>query len=237
MTEPNRRIGVLASGGGSTFEAVQDAIETEEITGIEIAVVVCNNGPENPDARVWERANRLGIDIVQISNKTERTCTLPEINGEPVKGAISFEASKKMMSLADDRGLSMYVGLGFMKKIIGEVLQGIPIANEHPGPLGPDKLTAGKWGTGVQEEVMRQGLEYSGPTMHWMDTRLDEHGMPAYDTGQEIDHKPVKVTNAMRQEWEQNGTVDLLKYEVMRVEKLWVPSWIVKAAEQINVSA
>lgn len=231
----NARIGILASGGGTTFEfGVHDAIQTGRISGVEIGVVICNNGPNNPDAQVWERANRLGVDIVHISNLTQDTCTVPTVKGEPVKGTISFEASEAMLALAKNRGLDLMVGLGFMKRIVGPALQELSFANEHPGPLGPNLLTAGKWADGVQEKVMELGLAYSGPTMHWMDKRVDKNGLPTYDTGPEIGHEPVEVTDDMLAEWMATKKVKLLKEAVMQVEKEKVPLWIVKALGELN---
>lgn len=107
----------------------------------------------------------------------------------------------------------------------------VPVANTHPGPL---PATAGEHGTGVQEKVMQLGLEYSGPTFHWMDERIDVDGLPQYDSGAQIGHEPVKVTEDMAIEWAEEGTVDALKDEVMRVEKLLVPKWIHLALEQLQ---
>lgn len=229
-SSPEFRIGVLASGGGTTFEAVQLAIETGEFEDTEIAFVVCNNGPTNPEAKVWEKARRLGIDIHHISNLTQEPCTLPTIEGEPVSGTISYEASRRLVGLADGYDIDMYVALGYMKRVIGTAIEEVPIANTHPGPL---PATAGEHGTGVQEKVMQLDLENSGPTFHWMDERIDVDGLPQYDSGAQIGYEPVKVTEDMAIEWAEEGTVDILKNEVMRVEKLWVPKWIHLALEQL----
>jgi hypothetical protein len=71
-----------------------------------------------------------------------------------------------------------------------------------------------------------------------METEVDEEtGLPAYDAGKEIGHFPVKVTDAMQAQWDTSGEVTLLKNEVMRLEKLWVPSWIHKALKQIEANA
>jgi folate-dependent phosphoribosylglycinamide formyltransferase PurN len=177
---PEFRIAILASGGGTTFEAVHTAIETGELQDTEIAYVVCNNGPKNPDARVWEKAQRLGVDIHHISNLTQEPCTLPELDGGPMSGTISYEASEKLVGLAEGYDIDMYAALGYMKRVIGPAIEQIPIANTHPGPL---PATAGEHGTGVQEKVMRLGLDYSGPTFHWMDDRIGIDGLPQYDSG------------------------------------------------------
>ena len=227
------KIGVLASGGGSTFEAIYHAIEQGNLPGVEIAFVACNNGPNNPSAGVWERANRLHVPIYHVSNATEPNRTFPEVDGEEVEGAISHGVSNRLLDLADSEGIGMYVALGYMRKIIGRVLQEVPITNNHPGPLGPKLLTAGEHGDGVQEKVLRLGLSHSGPTMHWMDTRVDENGLPAYDSGPEIGHEPVEVTEEMKEEWARCGTVKLLKEAVMDVEKKMTPRWITRARDQV----
>lgn len=225
------RIGVLASGGGTTFEALQQSILDGQLVGVSIEFVICNNGPTNPDAGVWARAERLGIPIYHVSNRTQRECTVPE-----TPGTISYEASEKIVQYADDYGAHMLVTLGYMKRLIGDVLE-IDIANTHPGPLGPNRLTAGFHGDGVQEEVMRKKLAFSGPTFHWLSRELDADGLPAYDMGEEIGHKRVNVTYEMWAEWRNARAVTLLKKEVMRVEKLWVPTWVGMARDQVLASA
>ena len=227
---PEFRIGVLASGGGTTFEALHQAIQTDELANTEIAFVVCNNGQANPDALVWEKAHRLGVDIFHVSNKTQEDCTLPIVDGLPMSGTISYEASEKMAKLAREYGVRMFAALGFMRRVIGQVIEEVPIVNTHPGPL---PATAGQHGTGVQEEVMRRGLDFSGPTLHWMEAGVDGSGVQQYDVGQVIGHEPVPLTDDMKSEWDEFGTVGILKKEVMRVEKLWIPKWIAVAEAQL----
>lgn len=229
------KIGILAGGGGTTFEAVHNATQTGDLADTNIACVISNNGLNNPDAEIWEKATRLGVDIHHVSNKTQVDCTLPIIKGKPATGTISYEASARIAELTDLYGLDMLVALGFMRRVIGKALKEIPIANIHHGPL-PE--TAGKHGIHIDEEVMIQGLDYSGPTLHWMDKRFDGDGLPMYDLDQNnlsliIGHEPVKVTSAMRQEWQDHGTAKLLQAEDMRVEKLHVPGWIHLALEQL----
>ncbi len=228
----------MASGDGSTFEAVHYAIETGELKDTEIAFVICNNGPNNLSAGIWERARRLDIDIFHVSNLTERTCTVPVVGGQPVKGTVSYEASERMAELSEQYDIRMLVALGFMRKIIGKVIKEFPIANAHHGPL-PE--TTGKYGKGIDEAVMEQGLDFSGPTFHWMDKRIDENGLPIYDLDQSnlaliIGHERVLVTKAMRREWRDHKTATLLQAENVRVEKLWVPKWINLALGQLDAA-
>lgn len=223
------RVGILASGSGSTFEALYEHIQQGRIQDTEIAFVICNNGP-NSYAGVWERAARLGIDIFHVSNLTQEKCTVPIVGGEPVKGTISFEASDRIVDLADERGVNMLLGMGYMKRIIGSALQELEIPNWHPGPL---PATAGKHGDGVQEKVMQLGLKYSGPTCHWMDKRVDENGMPMYDSGPIIGHSPLRITRKMNREWRRKGTVTIAKAAVMDREKAKIPKFLGAARQQL----
>lgn len=223
------RVGVLASGGGTTYEALWWAIHRGSIKNTQIAFVVCNQS----DAGVWKRAQSLKTPIYHVSNLTEKTCTLPQVDGADAKGTISYEVSDRLVELAKEHDIKMYVALGYMKRVIGRVLDEAPILNLHPGPLGEDKLTAGLHGSGVQEFIMRNNVKYSGPTMHWMATEVDESGLPAYDMGEEVGHEPVAVTRAMREQWEKTGSVKLLEEEVRATERMWVPHWIRDALDQI----
>jgi folate-dependent phosphoribosylglycinamide formyltransferase PurN len=231
MTAADRpRIGILASGSGSTFEAVFESIQEHGLPDADIAFVICNNGPDNPKAGIWERCQRLSVPIYHISNATQPTCTIPEIDGEPVSGTVSYEASDRMCELAEEYDIPLYLALGFMRKLIGSVLHKVPIANEHSAPL---PATAGKRLIEAQEKVMRDGLSHSGPTMHWMGRDLDEHGLPIYDNGPIIGHEPVEITDEMRKEWEEKQTVSLLTAAVRSTERRKVPEWTQDALQQV----
>ncbi len=242
------RLGVLASGGGSTFEHVQNAIDAGELPNTEIGLVVCNWSEKN-DPGVWERARRLHIPIIHVSNVTEEArtgqCTVPKVPYEdgnimvPVRGTISREVSDRLVSLADDRGLHMYVGLGYLKLIIGSVLEQIDIANLHPTPL---PATAGKYGEEAHKEIMRQRLPYAGATFHWMDKIVGKDGLPPYDIASQADvdrlrigRDRFRVTRKMRREWRNHGTVTRLQEKGMAREKHFlVTEWIPRAEEQIR---
>ena len=59
------RLGVMASGSGSNFEAIARAIEKGDLKA-QIVVVVYNN----PDAKVVQRAERLGIPSRLLNHRT-----------------------------------------------------------------------------------------------------------------------------------------------------------------------
>lgn len=223
------RVGVLASGEGSTYEAVWWAIHHGVIEDTEVAFIATNRST----GKLWSRARKLGTPIVHVSNITEETCTLPQTDGADTKGTISYEVSDRLVELAEEHDIKMYVALGYMKRIVGRVLDEVPILNLHQGPLGPDKITAGLAGGDAQEYILRRGYPYSGPTMHWVSTEFGGDGLPVYDDGQEVGHEPVAVTRRMREEWEKTGSAQLLEDEVRYMEKIWVPHWVRDALDTL----
>lgn len=58
------RLGILASGSGSNFEVIVEACRSGVIRG-EVSVLVGNN----PGSRVFERAERLGVDAVEVDHR------------------------------------------------------------------------------------------------------------------------------------------------------------------------
>lgn len=223
------KVGVLASGEGSTYEALWWAIHHGAIEDTEIAYIVSNRS----SGRLWSRARKLGTPILHVSNMTEETCTVPQTDGADAKGTISYEVSDRLVELARQHEIKMYVALGYMKRIVGRVLDEVPILNLHQGPLGPDKVTAGLAGADAQQYILRTSRDYSGPTMHWVSSELGHDGLPVYDDGQEVGHEPVAVTRKMREEWERTGSAQLLEEEVRYMEKIWVPHWTRDALDQL----
>lgn len=74
LTYPDLKLGVLASGNGSNFEAIMTAIERQELKAT-ANVVICNN----PGAKVLERATRRSIPAVLLDHrKFESRQTLDE---------------------------------------------------------------------------------------------------------------------------------------------------------------
>lgn len=225
------KVGVLASGEGTTFEAVWRAIDHGAIDNTEICFIVSNSSNNG----IWARAHKFGVPIYHISNLTQDTCTLPQVDGSDAKGTISYEASEAIADLSQEYDVKMLAALGFMKRVVGRVLREVPIMNLHQGPLGPDKITAGLKTSEIQDYILANGYKYSGPTVHWMGTKLDSNDMPEYDDGEEIGHEPVAVTSAMREQWRMHHSSELLEDEVKKHEKIWVPIWIRDALDQLSV--
>ncbi len=146
-------IGILASGSGTTAEALirataADVPEAQRLYA-RVGLVVCNNS----DAGVFERMRNLGeelgidIPVVHISGKTN-----PGGRGAP--GEQTAEESAEILRVFRRAHIQAYVALGYMKKVTGALLE-MPGGNTHPGPL-PE--TAGEHGIGVIRRARALGL-------------------------------------------------------------------------------
>jgi formyltetrahydrofolate hydrolase len=65
---PKLRLGIMASGSGSNFEAIAAAIDSGTLNA-EIALLIYNN----PDAKVLERSQRLGVPAVLLNHREYAT--------------------------------------------------------------------------------------------------------------------------------------------------------------------
>lgn len=192
MTKSKRaRVGILASGSGTTAESFIHATENGVAGNCEVALIISNNG--NSGAfDVARRANmQYGLHIVssQVSGSTH-----PE--GQGVKGEQTLEESNAIAELFIDYDVELVLLLGYMKRVKGETLdifghkEGQSAAsgrmlNTHPGPL-PE--TAGLHGIHVQERVIELGLSGSAQTLHVVSSDYDAgpvvaaHRVPVLET-------------------------------------------------------
>ncbi len=142
------RIGVLASGRGSNFQAIIDRVESGDLP-VEIAVLVCNN----PDAGAIERARRHGIPWKYIDHR-----------GKPRE-----EFEKEIIEVLDSHGVELVVLAGFMRILTPLFVNHYPnrIINIHPALLPSFP------GTHAQKDALEYGVKVSGCTVHFVNTDVD----------------------------------------------------------------
>lgn len=158
------RLAVLASGGGTTLQAVLDACAAGRIRG-EVAVVIGNNS----GARALERARAANVPALHLSAGT---------HGEGLDAAIAAALRAHRVD---------YVLLaGYMKKLGPRVLGELAgrILNTHPALL-PKFGGHGMFGRRVHEAVVAAGERSSGATVHLVDAD--------YDTGRIVAQRAVPV--------------------------------------------
>lgn len=157
------RIAIMASGSGTTAEAVIHATQTNVLPA-RIGMVITNNPNVGVIARVDRLNEQYGLRIAvhHISGRTHP--------GDPgMQGEQTLEEADAIAALCAN--VDLVAMLGYMKKVRGAALD-LPLVNSHPGPL-PE--TAGLFGVHVQEHVLALGLHYSAHTVHRVDGDYD-HG-------------------------------------------------------------
>lgn len=159
-------IGILASGGGSNFEAIAKKIE-EGYLQSKISVVIHNN----KNAMVAQKAKKYNIETYHISTRTE---------GNPKK------EMERIYNIFTKKNIDLIVLAGYMKKIDDILLLKYPgkIINIHPGPL-PEFGGKGYYGLNVHKAIIDQKVKKSGPTVHIVDNQ--------YDHGQILGHYSLDV--------------------------------------------
>ena len=143
------RFAVFASGSGSNFQAIIEAMNKGELSG-ELVLVVS----DKPDAYVLERARNAEVEAFAIS-----------------PSSFSSKAAYEQAILEHllERDVEWIVLAGYMR-LIGEVLLNAyenRIVSIHPSllPSFPGKDAIG--------QAMKQGVKITGVTVHLVDSGMD----------------------------------------------------------------
>ena len=148
-----KSIVVFASGNGTNFQAIADAVIDGSLK-CRISAVIS----ERKSAGVLERSKALGIDSIYIPySKTE-----PEI------------FSGKVLDLLQVYKPDLIVLAGFLKILDSTLIRQFEnrIINLHPSLL-PCFGGPGFYGVKVHEAVIRSGARYSGATVHFVTENID----------------------------------------------------------------
>jgi phosphoribosylglycinamide formyltransferase-1 len=143
------KIGVLASGRGSNFQAIIDEIEAKRLQAkIEILIV------DNPSAYAIERAIKHRIPYLYINPKDF-----------PTKEAFYEKIRDELIT----RGVELVVLAGFMRIVRKPLLDAFPnrIMNIHPALLPSFPGLHG------QKQAVDYGVRISGCTVHFVDEGVD----------------------------------------------------------------
>jgi phosphoribosylglycinamide formyltransferase 1 len=160
------RLTVFASGGGTNFQSIIDAVESGSLPA-EIALLVASR----PDAGALDRAARHGI--------ASEVITPEQFSSEP-------EYTQALLALLQSYGTDLIALAGYMKKIPVEVVRTYHnrMLNVHPALL-PAFGGHGMYGRRVHQAVLDYGARWTGATVHIVDEE--------YDTGPIVLQEPVRV--------------------------------------------
>jgi phosphoribosylglycinamide formyltransferase-1 len=170
------RLGVLASGRGSNFQSIIDAIDSKTLTA-EIALLIT----DNPDAPAIQRAKRHHIEYLAITPK--------EFNSRD-----AFYT--KVAAELNERDVDLVLLAGFMRIVGKPLIEAFPdrIMNIHPAllPAFP--------GLHGQKQAVEYGAKVSGCTVHFVDEGMDtgpviiQAAVPVYhdDTEETLSERILK---------------------------------------------
>ena len=145
----SKRIGVLSSGRGSTFEALADSVVAGRIPGAEIAVVISNREA----APGIDRAKSRGIASKVI----------------PSKGLEREAFDRQVAEVLNEYKVDLVCLAGYMRLLSPFFVAAFPnrILNIHPSLLPSFP------GLEAQKQALEYGAKFAGCTVHFVDENLD----------------------------------------------------------------
>lgn len=176
----NPTVAILASGGGTTAEALIRASAADKISA-EVELVITSRANSGIIKRVESLNNELGLHIrCIVINSTTHPADPTENVGQGEQTAAEEAA---MLATLLGGSFDLIASLGYMKKIGPALIEAFgwrpeytslfqaKMLNTHPGLL-PD--TKGFYGKNIQQYVLDKGLPYGGQTLHVVSEKYDE---------------------------------------------------------------
>ena len=160
------RIGVFASGRGSNFRAILEAIEEGRLDA-EVRLLLSNVS----DSGAMKLAAEWDVPTACVSSQAFASRDL---------------FVKAMLETLEEHGVKLIALAGYMKKVPSEVVSAYRhrIVNIHPALL-PSFGGKGMYGHHVHEAVLAHGCKVTGVTVHIVDE--------AYDRGPIVAQRCVPV--------------------------------------------
>ncbi len=186
MVLNEKRLVVLASGGGSNLQVIIDGIQRGEICGRIIGVV-----SNRKNAFALERAKNHDIKSIYIG-----------------KGKYPQKQDRDLALLTELENLNpdLIVLAGYLEIIPEEIIKKYEnkIMNIHPA-LIPSFCGNGFYGMNVHKAVVDYGVKVTGATVHFVDTGTDTgpvvmQGVVAVesdDTPEQVQQKVLKIEHQL----------------------------------------
>lgn len=143
------RIVVIASGRGSNFQAIIDAIRDHRLNAVIVRLIT-----DNPSALAVSRADLAGIPVRIIDYTTY-----------PSREDYESELYQEMVLTRAD----LFVLAGYMRILGRRIVEGFPgqIINIHPALLPSFP------GLHAQEQALAYGVKVAGCTVHFVTQEMD----------------------------------------------------------------
>ena len=144
-----KRIAVVASGRGSNFQAIIDAIHDGKVPAECVALIT-----DNPKAYAIERAQKAGIP-----------CRIIDYTAFPSREVYERALLASMQEVNAD----LFVLAGYMRILGTSIVRAFPgkMINIHPA------LLPSFTGLHAQRQAVQHGVKVAGCTVHFVDESLD----------------------------------------------------------------
>ena len=143
------RLGVMASGRGSNFVAIVEAIQSGKLDA-QVQVVIYNN----PDAGVLTHARELNIPAILVNHR-DFDCR--------------EDVDLQVARVLKERNVDLVVMAGWMRRVTQVLIDAFPrrMLNIHPSllPSFPGLHAVG--------QALKYGVKFSGCTVHWVELEVD----------------------------------------------------------------
>lgn len=147
--KPPLKLGILASGSGSNFEVIAQAIAARELNA-QIQVLIYNN----PQAGVVARAERWGVKSVLINHR---------------QFANREDCDRQVVATLKESDAELIVMAGWMRVVTQVFIDAFPhrIINIHPSLLPSFR------GVKAVEQALAAKVKISGCTVHLLSVEVD----------------------------------------------------------------
>jgi phosphoribosylglycinamide formyltransferase 1 len=143
------RLGIMASGSGSNFEAIVQAVNSGQLQA-DVPIVIYNN----PQATVVARATKLGIPSVCLNHRDYA----------------SREAlDEAIVAVLQNHGIDWVIMAGWMRIVTPVLINAFP---NHVLNIHPSLLPSFKGGRAI-EQAFQSGVKITGCTVHYVVPEVD----------------------------------------------------------------
>lgn len=147
MKKKLKKLAVLASGNGTTLQAIIDAIENKKLDST-INIVISNNN----DAYALKRANKANIKTYVLND---------------------YKDANELYEILKKSDIDLVILAGYLKLIPKKVIKDFIIINTHPALL-PKYGGKGMYGMNVHRAIVENKEKETGVTLHFVNEEYDK---------------------------------------------------------------
>ncbi len=147
MKKKLRNYAVLASGNGTTLQAIINAIKRKKLDA-NINIVISNN----KDAYALERARKANINTYILND---------------------YKDPVELKKVLNDNKVDLVILAGYLKLIPSNVIKEFTIINTHPALL-PKYGGKGMYGMNVHRAIVENYEKETGVTLHFVNEEYDK---------------------------------------------------------------